>query len=281
MSVIARQPVIALLTDFGTSDTYVGVMKAVIASRSKADVIDLTHDVMPQNIQEAAYLVSTAHRYLPKGSVLVCVVDPGVGTSRRPIAVGWPRGYFVGPDNGWLSYVVAQEIHADDGDVGSLPQDWQAVELTEQRYWLDDISSTFHGRDVFAPVAAALANGTDFTALGQLTDSIHLFALNGPMKKNGHIEGEVIHVDHFGNVITNVSANRLEGGFTVSLGTRSIDGPATSYVSSDPLVALINSNGYIEIAAPNGSAANVLDVTVGTPVLVDSPAQSPSTARRP
>jgi S-adenosyl-L-methionine hydrolase (adenosine-forming) len=264
-----HRSVIALLTDFGIEDTYVGVMKSVIAARCSASIIDLSHAVLPQNVQHAAYFLSTAYRYLPDGAVTVSVVDPGVGTPRRAIAVRWPRGYFVGPDNGWLTHVLRDDGHAGDrtGEV-DLPYGWEAVELQQAKFWLSPVSSTFHGRDIFAPVAAALVNGTPLVELGARRLTLVVIETLHATSENGTVHGHVVHVDHFGNLITDISADHLSDRFTVTVGGGTIEGPAESYQSSEPVIALIGSSGRLEIAAPNASAARLIAVGVGEPVTV-------------
>jgi len=258
-----------LLTDFGAEDTYVGVMKSVIASRCDARIVDLCHEVLPQNVRQAAYLFWTAYKFLPDGSVTVCVVDPGVGSERRPIAVKWPHGFFVGPDNGWLSYVI-RDARGGDGGSGEaeLPHDWRAVELEEPKLWLSPVSRTFHGRDIFAPVGAALMAGTPFEELGGPRSSLVVIEPSHATSEDGIVHGQVIHVDHFGNLITDISAVYLSDRFTVSLGGGTIEGPAPAYESAEPLVALIGSTGQLEIAAPNAHAARLIMVGVGEPVTV-------------
>lgn len=272
----AQRPIIALLTDFGVDDTYVGAMKSVILGRAPdCAFIDLSHAVAPQNIRQAAYLLWTAYRFLPNGTTTLCVVDPGVGTERRPIAVRWPGGFFVGPDNGWLTYVVRDSTGEDKGPgERPLPQGWQAVELSERQFWLEPVSATFHGRDIFGPVAAALAAGTAVEELGDVRKCINVFSPHRVEGEAGTVRGHVIHVDHFGNLITDIGAAHLSERFMVTLGGGTIDGPSRSYQSSDPLVALVGSSGLLEIAAPNASAARLIMVGVGEPVTVVTRHQS-------
>lgn len=269
MGVSIPAPVIALLTDFGQEDAYVGVMKSVIATRCDARVLDLSHGVTPHNVAQAAYLLSTAYTFLPRGTVTICVVDPGVGGKRRPIAARWPSGWFVGPDNGWLTYVLRDENrgHTGPGQNG-LPHDWEAVELTNSRYFLDRVSRTFHGRDIFAPCGAALAAGTPMKELGPGIDTLVTIDIKQPLEQEGRVTGCVLHVDHFGNLITDIPASHLSDSFTVLVGGGTIHGPATSYQSAEPLIALVGSGGLLEIAAPNGSAHRLTGIGVGQPVSV-------------
>jgi S-adenosylmethionine hydrolase len=262
---------LALMTDFGTSDTYVGAMKAVISSRCHCHIIDITHEIPPGDIVRAAYFMGTIYRFLPSDSVAVCVVDPGVGTDRRGLAVRWPGGYFVGPDNGWLSSVI-RECSGRDIDEGSmsLPEGWRAVALDNPGHWLPKVSRTFHGRDIFAPVAAALVTGVPLEALGQEVDSLVSITVHRPADKDGSIHGHVIHVDRFGNLITDIPEAFLSDRFTVAVGGGIVDGPAKSYQNADPVIAIVGSSGCLEIAAPNGSAARLIMVAVGAEVVVTS-----------
>src|SRR5579872_656555 len=249
-------PLIALLTDFGNEDVYVGVMKSVIAGRCSTPMVDLSHSVTPQNIAQAAYLFSTAYRFLPGGAVALCVVDPGVGTERAAIAVEWPGGYFVGPDNGWLTYVVREARGRDSAaETAAVPDGWTAVELANPAFRLPAVSGTFHGRDIFAPATAALASGTAIGELGPARDSLVTINIATPVSAGGDINGQVIHVDHFGNLVTNITKDRLARRFSVSIRGRAIEGPAASYQENEPLVTLVGSSGHLEIAVPNGSAA--------------------------
>ncbi len=186
-------PAIALLTDFGLTDAYVGTMKGVMLSICPAArLIDLTHAVEPQNIRQAAYLLLTAYRYFPPQTVFLVVVDPGVGTARQPIAVETDHGFYVAPDNGVLSYVLSQV------------QIRQQVILQNPAYQLPAASQTFHGRDIFSPAAAHLANGVPITDLGPAVARIE--RLPDPLLKISaeQVCGEVLHIDHFGNVITSI-----------------------------------------------------------------------------
>ncbi|HZT97190.1 MAG TPA: SAM-dependent chlorinase/fluorinase [Chloroflexota bacterium] len=266
---MARTPTVALLTDFGYEDTYVGVVKSVILSRRPdCRFIDLSHAVAPQSVREAAYLAWTAHRYLPSGTVLLCVVDPGVGTERRAMAATWPRGAFVGPDNGWLSFILQEAGATPTDGRARLPEGWRAVELTNSDLWLTPLSDTFHGRDIFAPVAARLAAGDPLEDAGTPCDELVAFSSSPKRSGDGTVTGEILHVDHFGNLITNITAFDLPESFTVQVAGGSVSGPARSYQSDAPLVALVGSSGLLEVGAPNGSAGRLLRASVGDPISV-------------
>lgn len=279
-----RQPLIALLTDFGTSDPYVGVMKGVIATRCpSAQVIDITHEVRPQNVQQGAYLLRTAYRYFPAHTIFVAVVDPGVGTARQPVGIETSHGVYVGPDNGIFSSVLQST------DIRAAVVLYQPVE---------PISTTFHGRDVFAPAAADLACGRPLQEMGLSVDPISLIRLPSPKMDLIHetiLEGEVLHIDHFGNVITSLGRFEWHAGdliltgreeiralqlnartARVIFGGRTVSGHVISpiqatYGDAVPghLLALIGSDGQLEIAINQGSAATLLDARIGESVYVE------------
>lgn len=259
----AHPPTITLLTDFGLEDPYVGVMRGVILNIvPRANLVDLTHAVPPQDIDRAAFLLATAVDYFPPGTVHLVVVDPGVGTTRRPIAVRTERAFYVAPDNGVLDLALARQSAE------------RCVHLTEQRYWLAEVSATFHGRDIFAPVAAHLAGGVPIDALGTpVRDLTHRSALQVAREPDGRLRGRIQHIDRFGNCITNVPAELvLNRASIIKVGVAAIQGLAATYAAVEPgeLVALIGSQGFLEIAVRNGSAADRIGGRVGDPVLIES-----------
>ncbi|MFE4108024.1 SAM hydrolase/SAM-dependent halogenase family protein [Almyronema epifaneia] len=253
---------ITLLTDFGSQDVYVGVMKGAIARIApSAVVIDLTHDVAPQAVLAASFHLRSAYRYFPDGTVHVVVVDPGVGSQRRAIAVQMPQGYLVGPDNGVFSGVLA--------DTTGLA----AVELNNPVYWRSpQPSQTFHGRDVFAPVGAYLAKGTPFALLGTaipVTTLKRLPAVDYQTTANG-FGGSVQHIDRFGNLITSIPGKVLANQQWVAA-FDILEIQAVQAYADRPagrLVALVNSQGWLEIAVSQGSAQAELKAAVGDPVEV-------------
>ncbi|CAI2717859.1 SAM hydrolase/SAM-dependent halogenase family protein [Nitrospina watsonii] len=256
-------PVITLTTDFGLNDPYVGIMKGVILNIAPdAQLVDLTHQIRPQNILQAALVVKTAHSYFPKGTVHVVVVDPGVGGVRRPIGIKNNGYWFVGPDNGVFTSVI----------------DSQALcyELTAEKYFLKDVSTTFHGRDIFSPVAAWLAQGKTLRAFGHKIADPETLDWPLPKFDGKTISGEVIYVDHFGNLTTNIDAGLLEGVFEhpesleVQLARKTLKGPVNSYSEAregSPGV-IINSWHALEIFYRENNAAEKLKVKIGTPVRV-------------
>lgn len=262
--------ILTLLTDFGTHDIYVGVMKGAIAQINPTlTLIDLTHDIPPQDLAAARFQLLTAVPYFPAGTVHLAVVDPGVGGSRRAIALQTPFGYLVGPDNGIWSGVL---------EAANTPV-LSAVELNNPAYWrVARPSPTFHGRDLFAPVAAHLASGVPLTQLGTAIDPASLVILPLPIVQRigATIHGCIQSIDHFGNLITNISGNTLPcDSWQIEIGRRAIAGHQT-YADQPPgtLLALIGSHGFVEIAITCGNAQNQLAVTVGTPVKLGPAASS-------
>lgn len=270
--------VLTLLTDFGTEDEYVGVMKGVILSIAPdVRLVDLSHQIPPQDIRRAAFLLMNAVPYFPPDTVHLSVVDPGVGTERRPVAVRTPVGTFVGPDNGLFSWVLAR-----------VPE-WAAVEIREPAYRLPLASSTFHGRDIFAPAAAHLAAGVPLENLGPRVED--LVRLPPPRLKIGDFvaEGEILYADRFGNLVTSIGyLERGEDALVLApafgpggdrrrfsaraagvvVGNAELRGIRRTYGEArlgEPL-ALVGSNGFLEIAVRQGSAAAVLGAGPGTPV---------------
>ncbi len=273
-------PIITLLTDFGTEDEYVGVMKGVILSIAPdVHLVDLSHRIPPQAVRRAAFLLSSAVPYFPPDTVHLAVVDPGVGTERRALAVRTPAGTFVGPDNGLFSWVLAE-----------VPE-WVAVEIREPAYRLPRVSSTFHGRDIFAPAAAHLVAGVPLERLGpRVTDPVML-----PVPRleigAGVLEGEVLYADRFGNLVTSIGRFQWDGdrlilapafrpasgemalspkGARVVLADVELRGIRRTYgdVAVGEPVALVGSSGFLEIAIRQGSAAMALGVVAGAPVRI-------------
>ena len=254
--------IVTLLSDFGLQDVYVGTLKGAIARVDpRISAIDLNHDIPPQNLLAARFSLLVAYPYFPKGTVHVAVVDPGVGSQRRAIAIEFPEGYLVGPDNGIFSGVL---------DItGAIA----AVELTNPNYWLTPTpSNTFHGRDIFAPVGAYLASGIPLAELGEPIDPARLVHLSLPQlqETSSKIVGCVQYIDRFGNAITNIPATRVEGkSWRAIAGTHHLP-PQTTYSNVRPgdAIALIGSHGWIEIAINCGSASKQLHLNWQAPVTV-------------
>jgi len=280
---------IFFLTDFGLSDTYVGVVKAVILTIAPdARIVDLTHGIPPQDVRAGAFALLTAVPYLPKDAVVLAVVDPGVGTNRRPIAVQAGGRIFVGPDNGLLSWALAAPTETPPRVVRPtlrrpllrLADGLSGVLLDRPDSWLPMVSASFHGRDVFGPVAAHLAAGTPLAALGSslTSTSIAAFCFPEPDQRSSGVLGQVVYVDRFGNLVTSLMARDLPPDPVVMVRGRAINGLAEHFQVSAPLIALIGSAGFLEIAVPNGSAAALLQVGAGEPVHV-GPGEASGTIR--
>lgn len=258
---MSKNRIITLLTDFGLSDVYVGVMKGAIAQiNPQLKVIDITHQIPSQNIAAARFCLMTAFAYFPPETVHVAVVDPGVGSKRRGVAIKCANCFLVGPDNGLFSGVLSRE------SVRS------SVELTNSQYWRTPQSSTtFHGRDIFAAAAAHLANGVPLEELGETIDPASLVQLEIPncaVTATG-IEGCVQYVDRFGNLITNIPNDCIIGNYwslKISNSSGAIRIPSgTTYSDSEPgdLIAITGSDGWLEIAVNGGSAQSVLKLECG------------------
>ncbi len=263
--------IVTLTTDFGLRDSYVAQMKGTILSIAiRVSIVDVTHAISRHSILQAAFLIADVWRTYPDGTAHVVVVDPGVGTERRPIALEAHGQYFVGPDNGVFSRIMQEAEQAGAG--------WTGVVLSNTDYWRTPaVSATFHGRDIFAPVAAHLVNGTFLTHLGDaLTEPVrlHLPAFTTEGEGNGNaVTGEIIYVDSFGNCVTNIPASALpppnSAPVSVTSGTLTLPYVQTYGIVTDgqPL-ALIGSHGYLELAARRGNAEAMYGFTVGTPVTV-------------
>ena len=258
--------IITLLTDFGTHDYFVGAMKGVILSiNPEVHIVDITHDVPPQDIEAAAFNLLACYKDFPAGTVHVAVVDPGVGSSRRPIVVECASQLFVGPDNGLFSWICEREGKH------------KARHVTNEAFPRDQVSTTFHGRDVFAPIAAHLSNGTSPDELGPLVLNIVSLAALAPRVTNEGVEGRIIHVDRFGNCITNLTADhfgdRLGAGATLNVNEQRVTGFREFFSQAKPrsdekLFMILGSAGFIEIAARNASAANILNAHRGQSVVL-------------
>lgn len=253
---------ITLTTDFGYRDCFVGIMKGIIAGiNPEAQVIDLTHGIPPQDVMAAALALRHSFGYFPRGSIHVVVVDPGVGGARRPLLIESAGNFFIGPDNGVLSLATAAE---------SL----QIFELSNPDYRLKPTSATFHGRDIFAPAAAHLSLGVAPGAFGEQLASFTKLGMPKVTQSHNRLEGEVVYIDGYGNLFTNIDERDLTGlprdKLTVAIGSSVIRGLAPSYdsVKTNELAALLNSWGMLEIAAYKGNAQQNCGVKVGDKVIL-------------
>lgn len=255
-------PVITLLTDFGLRDGYVASMKGVILGiNQRATLVDISHLIPPQDVRSAAFVLFTTYEYFPDGTVHIAVVDPGVGTERRAIAVRTAAYVLVGPDNGIFSFILRKE------------KSWEARVLENPRFRRESVSMTFHGRDIFAPAAAYLTRGESFESLGPVCEPVTL-PWSLPVIGSRQIEGEIIHIDHFGNAITNVSLKELEEqapaeNWAVHVGEIVLVSISPTYGRGRPgeVLALAGSSGFVEIAVNQGSAADALGLRTGGKVV--------------
>jgi S-adenosylmethionine hydrolase len=251
---------ITLTTDFGYSDPFVGTMKGVIGGiNPEARIVDLTHAIPPQNVAAGALVLRYAAPFFPDGTIHVAVVDPGVGSERRPLLIETDRAWFVGPDNGLLS-LAAKKVR-------------RVFELNNDTYHLRPTSRTFHGRDIFAPIAAYLALGLPADAFGTQVDQFVQLDLPQARIEEGAVRGEIVYIDHFGNLITNISAQQLGDlraeRLAIRLRDLEIEGLSEHYAArTEGPLALINSWGMLEIAVFRASAAALSGATVGDPVEV-------------
>ena len=270
----ASPPVITLTTDFGTRDPYVAMMKGVIFGISPtAAIVDVSHEVAPQAITQGAFIIGSSHRFFPNDTIHVVVVDPGVGTSRKAILLSTPKGRFLAPDNGVLTPIVRAgyaEAHPSSHDAEDLPPGYEAYELSNRELWLESVSHTFHGRDVFAPVAAHLSIGVPAREVGPRLSRVTLLPEVAPAWDGHVLEGRVVHVDRYGNLITDIPERLLESAtsLVIEVRGRRIDGLSRSYAEAESLLAIVGSYGSLEVSVKNGSAAEVLESSIGDPVRV-------------
>ncbi len=257
----SKLKVITLTTDFGLTDHFVGTMKGVILEIApKAVVVDISHDVKPFDVMDGAYTIAQAYRYFPKGTVHVVVVDPGVGTTRRAIVVDAAGQRFVGPDNGVFSMIYDRESHV-------------VRAATNAKLFLKNISSTFHGRDIFAPCAAHLAAGVPSSRAGKVIKDYIQSGLLKPRQMARRVwSGTILKVDRFGNLITNLHIEQLPDLRTrpieLLVGLRTIAGLAPTFgeCRAGEVANIIGSSGYLEVVVNQGSAAQVLNCSAGSPV---------------
>ena len=273
-------PIISLTTDFGSLSGYSGTVKGVLLSiNPTTTIVDISHEVPPQDIAHGAFVLGSAYRYFDRTTIHVAVVDPGVGTSRHALLLITPSGQFLAPDNGLLTYVVldqagdAKPLRSDLGFMEPaklvLPEGCEAYSLTKEKYWKHPVSRTFHGRDIFASVAAHLSLGTSPHELGEPLDNIVVLKAWSGSIDGKHIKGSVIFVDGFGNLVTNLRSNQVPTGqVSVEISGEVLQGIAGTFSEADELMALHGSHGYLEVAARDGSAATRLQAGVGDIVRV-------------
>lgn len=259
--------VVTLLTDFGTRDYFVASMKGVILGiNPHARIVDLSHEVAPHQVEEAAYLLKASYKYFPDGTVHVAVVDPGVGTARRPLLVTTSRHFFVAPDNGLLSYIYQEETGIE------------VRQIENRQYRLESEGTTFDGRDLFAPAAAWLTRGQQPGSYGPLIRDYVRLPIVEPEWQGSVLTGRIVYVDRFGNLISNftpfhvkeVQGKTRRSDVSIRIGGITIEGLVRSYSQGDPTVphALVNSNGQVEIFLKEGNAAAALKVSRGDPLML-------------
>ena len=271
-------PVITLTTDFGYDDPYVAAVKgAILNINPAATIVDISHTIRPQDVLQAAFILDGAYRYFPKQTVHVAIVDPGVGSERRAVVLKTPSAMFVAPDNGILSYII-DDLFSIEGQSAIeqtqgltevvFKKGLEAAAITDPRFWRHPVSPTFHGRDIFAPVAAGLSLGISPFEFGEKINSLHLLPIAKPsLDPDGNVIGQVLHVDRFGNLITNIRSNSLRGkNITIDVGGRRIQGMSDYYAQGEGIMAVTGSSGYIEISLRDGSACDFLAVEVGDEV---------------
>ncbi len=262
-----HNPFITLTTDFGYREPLAGIMKGVILNiNPSVNIIDITHDISPQNIMEAAFTLEMILTSFPYKTIHVVVVDPGVGSERRPLLVMTDHHYFVGPDNGVFSRIY------------TLSESLRVLHITAEHYFLPQRSSTFHGRDIFAPVAAWLSKGINTSNFGDpITDYVTIPIPIPSMPTDNIIEGEVIYIERFGNLITNIPAQKINDLYSsnqnrnLKIVIKGREAPLKRFYAEAEdkgLYSLINSFGYLELFVNSGSAASDFDVTVGEKVEV-------------
>ncbi|MBI2852374.1 MAG: SAM-dependent chlorinase/fluorinase [Chloroflexi bacterium] len=266
------RPVITLTTDFGLTDAYVAAMKGVILSiNPEVVLVDVCHTIQPQDIMQAGFVLSTACSFFPERTIHVVVVDPGVGSTRKAIILRTPSADFVAPDNGVLSYVLeAGGVSAE----GILPPGWRAVELTKPGFWRTAVSDTFHGRDIFAPVAGWLSLGLTPEDFGEIISTVTVVPVTHPHReRDGSMVGHIIHIDSFGNLVVDIRSGDLSRliGIVIEVGGRAISDVSRTYAEDEAcpeltegeLLALVGSSDRLEISVKGGSAAAFLKAKIG------------------
>jgi S-adenosylmethionine hydrolase len=258
-------PIVTLTTDYGTSDHLVGTLKGVLLSiHPEIQIVDICHSVVPYDVLDGALCIGAAYKYFPSRTVHMVVVDPGVGTARRPILVSANNQYFIAPDNGVLSMVYERESPV------------AVRHITSEHYFQRPVSETFHGRDIFAPVAAWLTKNWQGEAFGEVIEDHVKFALPRPKTQDGAMRGAVLKVDHFGNLMTNFAledlpeTKRQAGPIVMTVGGKPVKQMVANFAAgpAGEAVALVGSSGFIEIAMNKGNAARALAVNRGAEVIL-------------
>lgn len=243
--------IITLTTDFGLTDSYVGVMKGVILSINEdASIVDITHDVNSHSIIPAAYILNSSYKYFPPKSVHVVVVDPGVGSDRRAVLLCADNHYFIGPDNGVFSNIYKSN------------PDYELYELENSKYFLEPVSNTFHGRDIFSPCAAYLSSGVKPDQFGKKIVNPVIEEFPDYYKQDGLIRGSIAYIDKFGNLITNIPSDIVDDSALITVGKTEIKGVSAFYstTAEGEILAIKGSSGYLEISVNKGSAKRYIGI---------------------
>jgi S-adenosylmethionine hydrolase len=276
--------IITLTTDFGYDDAYVAAVKgAILSINPDANIIDISHSIKPQNILQAAFILSTAYRYFPKQTIHVAIVDPGVGSDRQGIILKTPSATFVAPDNGILSYIIDDLFSVESNSLTEQTHDLkeivfkkglEAAAITDPRFWRQPVSPTFHGRDIFAPVAAGLSLGISLYEFGEKINSLHILPIPKPsLDSEGNLVGRVLHIDRFGTLITNIKSNNIPGkSIMIEVAGYCIQGINDYYSQNKGVMAIVGSSGYLEVSLRDGSACDFLGAAVGDEIKVISAA---------
>ena len=277
-------PIITLTTDFGYDDAYVAAVKgAILNVNPEANIIDVTHSIRPQNILDAAFILSAAYHYFPKQTVHVAIVDPGVGSERLGVILKTRSAIFVAPDNGILSYIVDDMFSVESRSLTEEGHDLkkivfkkglEAAAITDPRFWRHPVSPTFHARDIFAPVAAGLSLGISLYEFGEKINSLHVLPIPKPSPDpDGNLVGQVLHIDRFGNLTTNIRINNLpHKNVVVEVAGYHVQGVTDYYAQKEGVMAVVGSSGYLEISLREGSACDFLGTIVGDEIKVISAA---------
>jgi S-adenosylmethionine hydrolase len=272
--------IITLTTDFGYDDAYVAAVKgAILSTNPEANIIDISHSIEPQNILQAAFILSVAYRYFPKQTIHMAIVDPGVGSERRGIILKTPSAIFVAPDNGVLSYIIDDLFpvesrllteHTNDLKEIVFKTGLEAAAITDPRFWRHPVSPTFHGRDIFAPVAAGLSLGISLYEFGEKISSLHVLSIPKPsLDPEGNLVGLVLHVDRFGTLITNIKSTVLPAkDVMIEVAGHCIQGISDYYAQNKGVMAILGSSGYLEVSLRDGNACDFLGMGVGDEVKV-------------
>lgn len=252
--------IITLLTDFGTKDYFVGAMKGTILSiNPQAQIFDISHEIAPQDVRSAAFTLLNYYKTFPPQTIHVCVIDPGVGSERSAILAETENYFFVAPDNGLLSFILAEENVS------------RVVKLTNEKFFRHPVSNTFHGRDIFVPVAAHLSKGISVKEFGrEIKDFVRFENVKPNLISENEIEAEIIHIDHFGNLITNLKAENLPPQFVLQVNKHRIENLRQHFSEAEPgeVFSIIGSAGFLEIVAFMDSAKRLLNVKIKDSVYV-------------